>query len=175
LFDRSDYPSSLIASRFARPIHWTRDASRDTKRRPPRTGCPRRLPGRQPGTPAVITPCPDLPSSTVRDVSLFGWSAVSPPRPALSQSAGRNGRQGKRAAARSHAQPPLCGEHGEHGEHWTLMAVASGATLDQAGVRPNFRFPPPLQSSGSGSGSSIKIRDRDSINCRDPAHRCARR
>ena len=66
-------------------------------------------------------------------VSLFGWSAVSPSRPARSQSASRSGGQGKRAAARSHAQPPLCGEHGEHGEHWTLMAAAGGATLDQAG------------------------------------------
>ena len=66
-------------------------------------------------------------------VSQFGWSAVSPSRPARSQSASRSGRQGKRATARSHAQPPLCGEHGEHGEHWTLMATATGATLDQAG------------------------------------------
>jgi len=71
-----------------------------------------------------------------RHVSRFGWSAVSPSRPALSQSAACSGGQGKRAAARSHAQPPLRGEHGEHGEHWTLMAVARGATLDQAeGVR----------------------------------------
>ena len=66
-------------------------------------------------------------------VSQFGWSAVSPSRPARSQSASRSGRQGKRATARSHAQPPLCGEHGEHGEHWTLMAAATGAMLDQAG------------------------------------------
>ena len=64
-----------------------------------------------------------------RHVSRFGWSAVSPSRPALSQSAACSGGQGKRAAARSHAQPPL---RGEHGEHWTLMAVARGATLDQA-------------------------------------------
>src|SRR5580704_8459213 len=71
-----------------------------------------------------------------RHVSRFGWSAVSPSRPALSQSAACSGGQGKRAAARSHAQPPLRGEHGEHGEHWTLTAVARGATLDQAeGVR----------------------------------------
>ena len=68
-----------------------------------------------------------------RDVSQFGWSAVSPSRPAISQSVGRSGGQGKRTAARSHAQPRLCGEHGEHGEHWTLMAAATGATLDQAG------------------------------------------
>jgi hypothetical protein len=48
-------------------------------------------------------------------VSQFGWSAVSPSRPALSQSA---------ACSASTA------------EHWTLMAVARGATLDQAeGVR----------------------------------------
>ena len=78
-----------------------------------------------------------------RDVSQFGWSAVSPSRPTLSQSAARNGRQGKRAAARSHAQPPFCGEHGEHGEHWTLMAVACGATLAQAGcVRTSASRPP---------------------------------
>jgi len=68
-----------------------------------------------------------------RDVSQFGWSAVSPSRPAISQSVGRSGGQGKRTAARSHAQPRLCGEHGEHGEHWTLMAAATNATLDQAG------------------------------------------
>jgi hypothetical protein len=68
-----------------------------------------------------------------RDVSQFGWSAVSPSRPALSQRAARSGRQGKGAVARSHAQPLLCGEHGEHGEHWTLMAAACGATLNQAG------------------------------------------
>ena len=67
-----------------------------------------------------------------RHVSRFGWSAVSPSRPALSQSAACSGGQGKRAAARSHAQPPFRGEHGEHGEHWTLMAAARGATLDQA-------------------------------------------
>jgi hypothetical protein len=80
-----------------------------------------------------------------RDVSQFGWSAVSPSRPALSQSAARTGRQAKRTAARSHAQPPLCGEHGEHGEHWTLMAGARGAKLDQAGcVRTSASASRPL-------------------------------
>jgi hypothetical protein len=74
-------------------------------------------------------------------VSQFGWSAVSPSRPARSQSASRSGRQGKRAAARSHAQPPLCGEHGEHGEHWTLMAAATGVTLDQAGCELPLPLP----------------------------------
>ena len=64
-------------------------------------------------------------SSRLPGVSQFGWSAVSPSRPAPSQCAARSGRQGKRAAARSHAQPPLCGEHGEHGEHWTLMAAST--------------------------------------------------
>ena len=93
-----------------------------------------------------------------RDVSQFGWSAVSPSRPALSQSAARNGRQGKRAAARSHAQPPLCGEHGEHGEHWTLMAVACGATVDQAGcVRTSASASHnPYSASGSGSAKPSK-------------------
>jgi hypothetical protein len=80
-----------------------------------------------------------------RDVSQFGWSAVSPSRPALSQSAARTGRQAKRTAARSHAQPPLCVEHGEHGEHWTLMAGARGAKLDQAGcVRTSASASRPL-------------------------------
>ena len=80
-----------------------------------------------------------------RDVSQFGWSAVSPSRPALSHSAARTGRQAKRTAARSHAQPPLCGEHGEHGEHWTLMAGARGAKLDQAGcVRTSASASRPL-------------------------------
>ena len=85
-------------------------------------------------------------------VSQFGWSAVSPSRPAISQSAGRSGGQGKRTAARSHAQPPLCGEHGEHGEHWTLMAAATGATLDQAGcVRTSTSASQnPYRTSGSG-------------------------
>jgi hypothetical protein len=79
---------------------------------------------------------PSRPAFLDRHVSQFGWSAVSPSRPALSQSAACSGRQGKRTAARSHAQPPLRGEHGEHGEHWTSMATARGATLDQAeGVR----------------------------------------
>ena len=80
-----------------------------------------------------------------RDVSQFGWSAVSPSRSALSQSAARTGRQAKRTAARSHAQPSLCGEHGEHGEHWTLMAGARGAKLDQAGcVRTSASASRPL-------------------------------
>src|SRR5580693_9087204 len=61
---------------------------------------------------------PSRPAFLDRHVSQFGWSAVSPSRPALSQSAACSGRQGKRTAARSHAQPPLRGEHGEHGEHW---------------------------------------------------------
>ena len=92
------------------------------------------------------------------NVSQFGWSAVSPSRPALSQSAACSGGQGKRAAARSHAQPPLRGEHGEHGEHWTLMAAARGATLDQAeGVRTSASASHnPYSASGSGSGSPSK-------------------
>ena len=91
-----------------------------------------------------------VPTCLAAHVSRFGWSAVSPSRPALSQSAACNGRQGKRAGARSHAQPPLGGEHGEHGEHWTLTAVARGATLKQArGVRPS-RFPQSLQCVGKG-------------------------
>src|SRR5271166_3352790 len=69
----------------------------------------------------AVTIPPSRPTFVDLHVSQFGWSAVSPSRPAISQSVGRSGGQGKRAAARSHAQPPLCGEHGEHGEHWTLM------------------------------------------------------
>jgi hypothetical protein len=47
------------------------------------------------------------------------------------------------AAVKGSAQPPLRGEHGEHGEHWTLMAVARGATLDQAeGVRTSASHNP---------------------------------
>jgi hypothetical protein len=49
-------------------------------------------------------PCPAF---LGRHVSQFGWSAVSPSRPAISQSAAHSGRQGKRAVARSHAQPPF--------------------------------------------------------------------
>lgn len=107
-----------------------------------------------------------------RHVSQFGRSAVSPSRPTLSQSAVRSGRQGKRAAARSHAQPPLCGEHGEHGEHWTLMAAAHGATLDQAGcVRTSASASHnPYSASGSGSGKPIKKVDQRSIRKRDHAH-----
>ena len=48
---------------------------------------------------------PARPAFLDRDVSQFGWSAVSPSRPALSQRAARSGRQGKGAVARSHAQP----------------------------------------------------------------------
>jgi hypothetical protein len=116
-----------------------------------------------------------LPSSqpTVPDrhVSQFGRSAVSPSRPTLSQSAVRSGRQGKRAAARSHAQPPLCGEHGEHGEHWTLMAAAHGATLDQAGcVRTSASASHnPYSAPGSGTGKTINFRDQKPIGKRDPA------
>ena len=105
-----------------------------------------------------------------RHVSQFGRSAVSPSRPTLSQSAVRSGRQGKRAAARSHAQPPLCGEHGEPGEHWTLMAAAHGATLDQAGcVRTSASASHnPYSASGSGSGKPINFRDQKPIGKRDP-------
>ena len=128
-----------------------------------------------------ISPClhpcrQTIPSSqpTVPDrhVSQFGRSAVSPSRPTLSQSAVRSGRQGKRAAARSHAQPPLCGEHGEPGEHWTLMAAAHGATLDQAGcVRTSASASHnPYSASGSGSGKPINFRDQKPIGKRDPAH-----
>jgi hypothetical protein len=60
----------------------------------------------------------------------FGWSAVSSCRPAGSQSDSRSGRQGKRKATRSHL---FLASTGENGEHWTLMATATGATLDQAG------------------------------------------
>jgi hypothetical protein len=101
-----------------------------------------------------------------RDVSQFGSRAVSPSRPALSQSAACSGGQGKRAAARSHAQPPFRGEHGEYGEHWTLMSAARGAKLDQAeGVRISASASHnPYSASGSGSGKPIKKRDRNSIN-----------
>jgi hypothetical protein len=107
-----------------------------------------------------------------RHVSQFGRSAVSPPRPTLSQSAVRSGRQGKRAAAQSHAQPPLCGEHGEHGEHWTLMAAAHGATLDQAGCVQTSASAShnPYSASGSGSGKPIKKVDQRNIRKRDHAH-----
>ena len=122
--------------------------------------------------PTAVTIPPSRPTFVDLHVSQFGWSAVSPSRPAISQSVGRSGGQGKRAAARSHAQPPLCGEHGEHGEHWTLMAAATGATPDQAGcVRTSASASHnPHSASGSGSGKPIKKRDRNSINCRDPAH-----
>src|SRR6202167_5826402 len=66
-------------------------------------------------------------------VSQFGWSAVSPSRPARSQSASRSGRQGKRAAARSHAPPPLSAEQVESEAIWTCRSAATGVTLDQAG------------------------------------------
>src|SRR5271165_1202991 len=120
----------------------------------------------------AVTIPPSRPTFVDLHVSQFGWSAVSPSRPAISQSVGRSGGQGKRAAARSHAQPPLCGEHGEHGEHWTLMAAATGPTLDQAGcVRTSASASHnPYSASGSGSGKPIKKRDRNAINCRDPAH-----
>ena len=98
---------------------------------------------------------PEKFGNSVMFLSLVG-NAVSPSRPTISQSVGRSGGQGKRAAARSHAQPFRCGEHGEHGEHWTLMDAATGVTLDQAGCLPNFRFPQSLQHEGSGSGKSSK-------------------
>ena len=65
---------------------------------------------------------------------LFGWSAVFPPRPASSWCAEQSGCQGKRAAARSHAQPHLCGEHGEHGEHWNLTVASTAPGLSGSGA-----------------------------------------
>jgi hypothetical protein len=99
--------------------------------------------------------CPDLTFAGLH-VSQFGWSAVSPSRPAISPSARRSGGQGKRPAARSHAQPPLCGEHGEHGEHWTLMAAATGATLDQVGCVRTSASHNPYSTSEAEAGSPSK-------------------
>src|SRR5271169_4311035 len=82
------------------------------------------------------------------------------------------------AAVKGSAQPRgatrsrlFCGEHGEHGEHWTLMAAATGATLDQAGCVQTSASAShnPYSASGSGSGKPIKKRDCNSIDCRDPA------
>jgi len=59
------------------------------------------------------------------------------PRPDSPPSAGeRSGGQGKRGATRTHAQPPLGGEHGEDGEHWTLTGVSTLAPLACRLIRP---------------------------------------
>jgi len=55
----------------------------------------------------AMTDHPSRPTFVDPHVSQFGWRAVSPSRPAISQSVGLSGGQGKRAAARSHAQPPF--------------------------------------------------------------------
>ncbi len=48
------------------------------------------------------------------------------PRPDAPASAGeRNAGQGKRGATRTHAQPPLGGEHGKDGEHWTITGEST--------------------------------------------------
>src|SRR5271166_1134506 len=47
----------------------------------------------------AVTIPPSRPTFVDLHVSQFGWSAVSPSRPAISQSVGRSGGQGKRAAA----------------------------------------------------------------------------
>jgi len=91
-------------------------------------------------------------------VSQFGWSAVSPSRPAISQSAGHRGGQGKRAAARSHAQPHLCGEHGEHRRALDLEGrgdqrnASSGWGIGTSASASRN----PYGTSGSGSGKPSK-------------------
>ena len=102
-------------------------------------------------------------------VSQFGRSAVFPSRPAISESAGRHGGQGKRVAARSHAQPPLCGEHGEHRRALDLEGRGDRRNHRSGWVRPNFRFPQSLERVGKRKREAIKKRDGNAINFRDPA------
>jgi len=97
----------------------------------------------------VLDGWPDLPAERVRVTAppsqrplavkpntsslsdpLEGSRCWDVPRPDAPASAGaRNAGQGKRAATRTHAQPPLGGEHGEDGEHWTLTGVSTLAPL----------------------------------------------
>ena len=105
-------------------------------------------------------------------VSQFGWSAVSPSWPAISLSAGHRGGQGKRAAARSHAQPHLCGEHGEHRRALDLEGRGDQRNASSGWVHRNFRFrfPQSLRHVGKRKREAIKKRDCNSIHFRDPAH-----
>ena len=79
-----------------------------------------------------------------------GRDAFRPDAPA--SAAARNAGQGKRGATRTHAQPPLGGEHGEDGEHWTLTGVSTVALAPHAraagsalpGFQPHARPAPVL-------------------------------
>ena len=106
-------------------------------------------------------------------VSQFGWSAVSPSRPAISLSAGHRGGQGKRAAARSHAQPHLCGEHGEHRRALDLEGRGDQRNASSGWVHRNFRFrfPQSLRHVGKRKREAIKKRALFPIRKRDPAHK----
>ena len=113
-------------------------------------------------TAPAITPCPDLPSSTFMFLSSVGapflrpgpQSQRAPVATAVKGSAQPRGATRSRLFAESMAST---------GEHWTLRAVATGATIGQAGASelplPLPTIPRARREAEAGSPSKRSIRE----------------
>src|SRR5271166_3116973 len=101
----------------------------------------------------AVTIPPSRPTFVDLHVSQFGWSAVSPSRPAISRSVGRGGGQGKRAAASLRRAWGARRALDLDGRCDRRNADQAGCVRTSASASHN-----PYSASGGGSGKHIKKR-----------------